>query len=386
MIDQSSISLNNNFSVKVVSRIDDLANLRDDWDKLASKHGSYMPFLCFDWFRLWLHHFLNGNELCVVFLHEGHNLACIAPFLRKRERFKGINVRKIELVGNVYSPFRYFLFDQLGNEQRVAYLSIILKFLAKSYSQWDFIDFSAIPGENRSFDVLKEAINKAGVSCSEYFSFGDWYLDDIACSGDEYIAALPKKIRKDVPYCRRRLQKMGNLEFKLIRNQGSIDDYMELYYWVYSKSWQRREGVGPTFHRDLAKLAAKNGWLRLGFLFLDGTPISAQFWMTCSNNSFILKTVYNQDYRKYSPGKILTAEMMKYVIDIDKVKTVDYVQGDEPYKKDWTPKRRKRKGLLVFNNNIKGKYLALLTNKIQPAINKHKYLRKSKKIIKNIFN
>lgn len=382
-MDKTLLPLNNKFSVKVVSWIDDLANLRDDWDKLASKHGSYMPFLCFDWFQLWLHHFLKGKELCIVLLYEGHNLACIAPFLRKRERFKGINVRKIELIGNVYSPFRYFLFDQLGNEQRAAYLSIILKFLAKSYSQWDFIDFSAIPGENRSFDVLKEATNKAGVSCSEYFSFGDWYLDDIAYSGDEYIANLPKKIRKDVPYCQRRLQKIGNLEFKLIRNQGSIDDYMELYYWVYSKSWQRREGVGPTFHRDLAKLAAKNGWLRLGFLFLDGTPISAQFWMTCSNNSFILKTVYDQDYKKYSPGKILTAEMMKHVIDIDKVKTVDYVQGDEPYKKDWTPKRRERKGLLVFNDNIKGKYLALLTNKIQPAINKHKYLYKCKEVIKN---
>ena len=386
MIDQSSISLNNNFSIKVVSRIDDLANLRDDWDKLAPKQGSYMPFLCFDWFRLWIEHFLDNHQLLVLLLYEHGDLQTIAPLLIKQQRFKGIPVRKIELIGNVYSPFRYFLFDQLGNEQRVAYLSIILKFLAKSYSQWDFIDVSAIPGENRSFDVLKEATNKAGLSCSEYFSFGDWYLDDIAYSGDEYIANLPKKIRKDVPYCQRRLQKIGNLEFKLIRNQGGVDDYMDLYYWVYSKSWQRREGVGPTFHRDLAKLAAKNGWLRLGFLFLDGSPISAQFWMTCSNNSFILKTVYDQDYRKYSPGKILTAEMMKYVIDIDKVKTVDYVQGDESYKKDWTPKRRERKGLLVFNDNIKGKYLALLTNKIQPAINKHKYLRKSKKIIKNIFN
>jgi CelD/BcsL family acetyltransferase involved in cellulose biosynthesis len=386
MIDQSSISLNNKFSVKVVSQIDDLANLRDDWNKLATKHGSYMPFLCFDWFRLWLHHFLNGNELCVVLLYEGQNLACIAPFLRKRERFKGINVRKIELIGNVYSPFRYFLFDQLGDEQRIAYLSIILEFLAKSYIHWDIIELSGIPDENRSFEVLKKATNKTEFSHSEYSSFGDWYLDGINYSGDEYLKRRCGNIRKNVPYRIRRLGRIGDLEFKLIKDYNKIDTYMDIYYNLYSKSWQQKESVGPTFHRDLAKMAAKNGWLRIGFLFLDNSPMSCQFWISANQYAYILKLFYDQKYGKYAPGKILTAEMMKYVIDIDKVTTVDYVSGDDSYKKDWTPQKRERKGLLVFNDSIKGKYLALLTNKIQPAINKHKYLRKSKKIIKNILN
>jgi len=52
--------------------------------------------------------------------------------------------------------------------------------------------------------------------------------------------------------------------------------------------------------------------------------------------------------------------MMKYVIDMDGVNIVDYVQGDEAYKEDWTPKRRERCGVLIFNNNIKGKYSGLL--------------------------
>ena len=180
------------------------------------------------------------------------------------------------------------------------------------------------------------------------------------------------------------MNKNGTLEIKFITNQDLLDEYMDIYYAVYSKSWQKIESIGPTFHRDFAKLAAQKGWLRLGFLFLDQTPISAQFWITCNSTSYILKTIYDQDYRKYSPGKVLTAEMMKYVIDIDKVTTVDYVQGDEPYKKDWTPKRRERKGLYLFNNNLKGKYLALLTNKIQPTVNRLECLRKVKKLAKKI--
>lgn len=158
---------------------------------------------------------------------------------------------------------------------------------------------------------------------------------------------------------------------------------MDLYYEVYSKSWQKKEGIGPTFHRDLAKIAARNGWLRLGFLFQNGLPIASQFWITCADTSFILKTVYDQNYKKYSAGKILTTEMMKYVIDVDRVKIIDYVQGDESYKQDWTPRRRERKGLLVFNNNIKGQWLAFLDNNILPTFSKYKFLKRAKEILAN---
>ena len=132
-----------------------------------------------------------------------------------------------------------------------------------------------------------------------------------------------------------------------------------------------------------AKMAAEKGWLRLSFLFLNDVPISSQFWIICNKTGFILKTVYDQEYKKFSPGKILTAEMIKYAIDIDKIETLDYVHGDEPYKEDWTPKRRERKGIRIYNNTLKGRYLNLLDNKILPIVNKNKQLKKAKQIIAN---
>ena len=321
--------------------------------------------------------------MLILLLYKEDEVVTIAPFLIREEKFKGINVRKIELIGNVYSPFRYLLFSELEDGKREKNLFFIFYFFSKIYKQWDILDMYPIPEENNYFDILNMTIKKTGLKHSEYFCFGDWYLDEIEYSGDEYIASLPKKIRKDVPYCRRRLQKMGNLEFKLIKNDDLTDNYMNLYYDLYSKSWQKKEGIGPTFHRGLAKMAAKKDWLRLGFLFFDGSPISSQFWMSCNSTAFILKTVYDQNYNKFSPGKILTSEMIKYVIDTDKVKTVDYVQGDESYKKDWTPKRRERKGMLIYNNNSRAQYLAFLKNRILPAFNKYEYLKKIKGVIAN---
>jgi hypothetical protein len=46
--------------------------------------------------------------------------------------------------------------------------------------------------------------------------------------------------------------------------------------------------------------------------------------------------------------------MMKYLIDIDRIQTVDLLRGDEAYKELWVSKRRERKGVIVFSRRIKG--------------------------------
>jgi len=40
---------------------------------------------------------------------------------------------------------------------------------------------------------------------------------------------------------------------------------------------------------------------------------------------------------------------MRYVIDIDKVACVDYLSGDDAYKKEWMSHRRERWGIMIFN-------------------------------------
>lgn len=371
-----------NYLIKEVTSLTEFWTLRNIWDNLAEKQGPYKIFLSYEWFYIWLKNFLEENKLLILLIHRENEIIAIAPFLMKRERFKGVFVKKIELIGNVYSPFRYFLIKEENNKEKGEILLFLFNFLSKKVKEWDIIDLSAIPEENNWFNLVITTIEEKGLNYLEYFCFGDWYLDEINFSGDEYFNNLPKKIKKDILYCKRRLEKMGKCEFRLIRNGNNIEDYMDLYYQVYSKSWQKRESVGPNFHRELAKIAINNDWLRLGFLLFEDSPIASQFWVSDNGVAYILKTVYDQEYKKFSPGKILTSEMIKYAIDVDGVKALDYVQGDEAYKEDWTPKRRGRLGVLIFNNNIKGKYLGFLNKNILPAVEKNKHLRKAKQIVK----
>lgn len=239
--------ISNEYSIKIVTDLNEFEKLKTVWDNLAYKQGAYMPFLCFDWFKIWLEHFLRDNKLFILLLYKGPELVTVAPCLIREERFKGVDVRKIELIGNVYSPFRYFLFSELNDEEKIRSLSFILRFLFKEYKNWDVLELTGIPEENNCFDVLKMVIDQRRVKCADFVCYGDWYLDEIKCSGDEYFSNLPKKIRKDVAYCRRRLENMGTFGFKLITDGDMIDHYMDLYYRVYSKVGKKEKGLGRIF-------------------------------------------------------------------------------------------------------------------------------------------
>ena len=48
------------------------------------------------------------------------------------------------------------------------------------------------------------------------------------------------------------------------------------------------------------------------------------------------------------------------VADVDRVSEVDYLTGDDPYKKDWMSDRRERWGIVAFNvRTVRGTLAAM---------------------------
>ena len=50
-----------------------------------------------------------------------------------------------------------------------------------------------------------------------------------------------------------------------------------------------------------------------------------------------------------APGTLLTALLMEQAIDLDKVREIDYLIGDDTYKAAWMSQRRERFGLVAYD-------------------------------------
>lgn len=99
----------------------------------------------------------------------------------------------------------------------------------------------------------------------------------------------------------------------------------------------------------LIRLCAELGKLRLGVVRIDGQPVAAQVWIVHHGVAAIYKLAYDARVAALSVGSVLTAALMEHVIDIDRVRQVDYLMGDDRYKQDWMSHRRERWGLMAFN-------------------------------------
>jgi len=131
------------------------------------------------------------------------------------------------------------------------------------------------------------------------------------------------------------------------------------YQKVYANSWKRPEPV-PDFMPEMMAGCARRGWLRLGLAWLGDTPIAAQVWVVANGRAAIYKLAYDKAYSHMAPGTMLSAHLMERAIDVDRVREVDYLVGDDAYKRDWMSHRRERRGLVGFDMSTwKGRWLAM---------------------------
>ena len=112
--------------------------------------------------------------------------------------------------------------------------------------------------------------------------------------------------------------------------------------------------------KGLVELAVKNGWLRLCFLEGDDVMVSAQIWFVVGATAYIYKLCHDPKFDQYSVGSLLTMHMMEHVLDRDQVSKIDFLSGDDSYKKDWMNAREERWGLQISNQSTpKGLYRAI---------------------------
>jgi CelD/BcsL family acetyltransferase involved in cellulose biosynthesis len=94
---------------------------------------------------------------------------------------------------------------------------------------------------------------------------------------------------------------------------------------------------------------AGSGWLRLGVWSAGPVPIAVQLWVVRDGTAIVLKLAHDEAFKAHSPGTVLTALMLRHLLDNEHVARIDFGRGDDSYKQGWAVERRQRIGLLLVN-------------------------------------
>lgn len=204
----------------------------------------------------------------------------------------------------------------------------------------------ALDAEMRA--LLAEALQAAGFSAHAHFRFKNWTLD-VAPDWPAYLATRKGKQRSDLKRMGAKLQEQGgSLSVCLGQEAEPLEQALADFQLVYASSWKQAEPYAD-FVPGLVRAAAREGWLRLGRVHLDGRAIAAQIWFVHAGRASIFKVAYDEAFKALSPGSLCTALLMRYVMEQDGVGKVDYLIGDDAYKRLWMNRCRDREALLAFN-------------------------------------
>lgn len=240
-------------------------------------------------------------------------------------------------------------------------------------ARWPVLMFDPIDPQSGFFSLWSMALKQAGYAVDRYFCFGNWYLLVAGRSFAAYSESLPSPLRHSIARGQRRLSRQGAWRVDIQQQPDAelgvaIDDFVT----VYEESWKGPE-PNHLFIPALARMAAAQGWLRLGVLRLDGQAIAAQLWLVKDGKASIFKLAYVSGFERFSAGSVLTSALMRHVIDVDQVQEVDYLTGDDAYKRDWMSHRRERWGIVAFDLRTAAGLWAWLRHWLGKKLKRHNH-------------
>jgi hypothetical protein len=298
------------------------------------------------WYRNFVNTVYPGHEGVRFYVLRRLGLpVAVLPVVAK----KSLLSQKVESLGNFYTSCYTPLFE---DGLKVSDLVHLLKTVFGFHFPLASMRFAPMDPKSDSYQTLIAALQSAGLVPFRFFCFGNWYLP-INDDWPTYLKNREGAVRSTLKRMTKKFAADGGT-LELVREGVDLARSLVAYESVYSNSWKVAEPY-PQFIPGLMQSCSERGWLRLGVAWLNDSPIASQLWIVANGKASIFKLAYDEAFKAYAPGTLLTAMLMENSIEEDRVVEVDYLIGDDPYKKAWMSHRRERWGIVAYNpKNVVG--------------------------------
>ncbi len=368
-------------SHQMFTSVDAIRLQQECWTRIVDIEYQGDPFLTMEWHLNWLKHFADRNTLVrYVAVHAGGDTLGFFPLIIKKASFHGLPLRVLSYAGNLYTPINCPVVRRTTS-------SLVMDYFVRQVlpeMEWDVASLSQLCEEYPGLNELSMALGGVGYRLRVQPGAGNWIYEGADIDAETFFLRLKPNLRNDTRRFPRKMAELGELTFRLV-SQPLTEKDIDAYRDVYSRSWKEAE-LDADFHPDLMRLVAPKGWLRLGFLCLDGRPIATQLWLYRNLRGYIVKTAYDEEYNRFSPGTVLTWRIIEHMIRDEGMRYFDYLKGDDTYKKNWTNKRRQRFDMICFRKNMAGYVGFMLDQRLLPWIRNNSGMNRVKRAAVSLLN
>ena len=315
--------------------------LAPEWDELCDRLNA-VPFVRPGWIAAWWRAFGVGT-LDVLTVRRGTRLAGVLPVCRRHGTLRSPT--------NCHTPE----FGLLAEDREAAdeLLSTLLT------SRRRRVSLAYLDAERARFDRYPAGAEAARYRVLTRTLQRSLYL---AIEGDfaGYERGLSRSFRTDLRRSRRRLEEQGQVSIVFSEGDEHLTELLAEVFQVEASGWKGTGGTAITsrpdtkrFYEEVALWAAERGSLRLFFLRLDGRAIAVDYGLEEGGVYYIVKRGYDPAYQRFSPGKLLVHAIIAHAFSVGLTR-VEFLGGDEPYKRAWMDAYRERVLFQAFAPSFAG--------------------------------
>jgi hypothetical protein len=199
---------------------------------------------------------------------------------------------------------------------------------------------------------------QAGLSVARFDHFGNWHENVAGLDWMSWLERRPGALRETIRRRTKRADHLAGATFRLFADQADLETGIAAFEAVYARSWKDPEPY-PSFNPAQIRAAAILGVARLGVWWIGDTPVAAQFWIVEHGSAMVLKLAHDEAFKAHSPGTVLTAWMIRHMLEQEHVMELDFGRGDDAYKQGWVAERRRRVGVVLINPRLPAGMIAL---------------------------
>ncbi len=335
-----------NYEIKIFDSFS--KELVNNWNEFEIK-SSHHIFQTLKWQKLWYekqHEYKYKIKNCIIFIYEDNKLIMILPLNIKNYH----SIKILSWSGFPFSDYNIPLIIKDKQFQKDDF-KIIWNNILKKIQNFDCIVLANQPEnifnkKNPFYHFLYNKINNEynGIELKKGFHIKKNELDNIR-------------------YQVNRLEKIGKLEFKIARDLNEKKKVLEYIIqhkskqYINTKAWNLFKEKFNTDFFILSNLALEDK-AYITYMEIDKKIIAAHSGYVYGNTYYYLFPVYDIEYKKYSPGKIL----LKKIIEDSKLNLINYFDltiGTENYKRNYS-NNTQYSATFLHSINLKGSFFIFL--------------------------
>jgi CelD/BcsL family acetyltransferase involved in cellulose biosynthesis len=295
--------------IRSINNARDFVALEPMWSRLTHETGQTSPFLSYDWFWCCWHGVWPQRRPEILVIEDGDTPVAIIPLMRWRARLYGLPVHYMSFLEWPHNP----IIGLVTTVQSDTIIELFLDHLI-SRSDWDITRLQKLSVSSPILEAFDHILpGRLSWRREDHLAYpyvtidGDW---------ERFCEMMRKSCGNTDRHMPATLQRAADLrleEHRLVDPQGSLFQetlaLMNLHtYGSHVSATMPRQGE---FFRALTQRAAKNGWLSLWTLKLDGHIIAFEYQLRSHGTVQVLAAGEDPSYHTLRPWQELNLAIIR---------------------------------------------------------------------------